>query len=468
MVISISKSIALSEVFCSTTVLRYSCLKFMVVPMDLYLQRKFSDYIVACESELEKHGDDINVPTILSNIASAEYELELYRKCIKTCHKVFAVNQNCIRAHFLHLKSLVKLGKDDLCIVLCEGILNRGHGRFESEDVNVILQIQILMESVKSRNSSQLSGHRNTPVELANPIEVNTNSVISAQQDLRVNNADGICSAASNTHNLPVNNNEQGRSNDENITVKNIINVVKNKGENSSSIKNEVLLSVDATKLGRTQSTVNSVAIDSVGGMISNSSGESSSSSTGATNQANTNIPRITAPTSTGVTTKKKTKRSPPVTSGSTESIPSKQVAVTGPTGTNSNSKQSKAQKGTSKSSMDLPSPPVTSSKAAKSSSVGNLVTPTEAVFLRPVKASQVKEEGRTSTALIVPTTRANSTATISKADLERFLSNCLVNEDALVTRTLLKSVRSNLCCAYGEDIVDDMIAFGYLQVNTG
>ena len=56
----------------------------------------------------------------------------------------------------------------------------------------------------------------------------------------------------------------------------------------------------------------------------------------------------------------------------------------------------------------------------------------------------------------------------ITKQELEKYLSNCLQTEDAFVSRTLLKSVRANLSCAFGEDVVDDTIAFGYLQVNTG
>lgn len=123
----------------------------MVVSMDLYIKRKFSDYIAACEFELEKNENN-NTLSILCNIASAEYELELYRKCIKTCHRALALNQNYIRAHLLLLKSLLKLDKDDICMTMCENILTGGEGRFELEDVNIVLQVQDLMDSVKSRS----------------------------------------------------------------------------------------------------------------------------------------------------------------------------------------------------------------------------------------------------------------------------------------------------------------------------
>ena len=56
----------------------------------------------------------------------------------------------------------------------------------------------------------------------------------------------------------------------------------------------------------------------------------------------------------------------------------------------------------------------------------------------------------------------------MNRTFLENYLSSILLTEDHLVIRTLLKSVRSSLCCANGDVIVDDMIAFGYLQVNTG
>ena len=61
-----------------------------------------------------------------------------------------------------------------------------------------------------------------------------------------------------------------------------------------------------------------------------------------------------------------------------------------------------------------------------------------------------------------------NSPAAVKHRDaLQQLLVSSLNQSDTKVSPAVLRMVRSNLLCASGEDIVDDLIAFGYLQVNT-
>ena len=61
-----------------------------------------------------------------------------------------------------------------------------------------------------------------------------------------------------------------------------------------------------------------------------------------------------------------------------------------------------------------------------------------------------------------------NSPAAVKHREaLHQLLVSSLNQSDTKVSPAVLRMVRSNLLCASGEDIVDDLIAFGYLQVNT-
>jgi hypothetical protein len=145
--------------------------------MNFFLEKKFSDYIVACEIELEKvNNDDNKMSVLLCNIATAEYELELFRKCIKTCHRVLEINSNSLRAHSLHIKSLAKLGKDKQGLLICGSILNDKHGAYTSEDVFILQEISDLMQSIHNKDII-LTGDAVTaiitPVEIYNKIDKN-------------------------------------------------------------------------------------------------------------------------------------------------------------------------------------------------------------------------------------------------------------------------------------------------------
>jgi hypothetical protein len=368
--------------------------------MELYLQKKFCDYIIACETELVQHNDLVNGPTILCNIASAEYELELYRKCIRTCHRAFDLNPNFIRAHFLHLRCLVKLGKGDLCVVLCEAILSGCQGRFEFENVNIMLQIQDLMESVKSKNALQ------------NPCSIDGN----------------------NTESTPPR-----------ITVSKETNASK-----GSEIRN-----TETEAINGIENRTNSAIKASFSGEITEKI-----------------LPETTV-ISPKASKKGRARRQPPthVISPVAESSRIEQVSNNLPTVTDRSTEK-----------KDTPAPPVQTSKSAKAKVVTKAAS-SPVVVIQNLQGKEVPKslptpETATAPALVSRSTPAKTTAeatlslmpvgTMSKANLEKSLSDYLINEDALVTRTLLKSVRSSLCCAHGEDIVDDMIAFGYLQVNTG
>ena len=375
--------------------------------MELYLQKKFCDYIIACETELLQHNDLINGPTILCNIASAEYELELYRKCIRTCHRAFDLNPNFIRAHFLHLRCLVKLGKEDLCVVLCEAILSGCQGRFEFENVTIMLQIQDLMESVKSKNILQ------------NPSSVDGNNTVTTPPRETVS-----------------------------------------KETNTSKV----------SEIRNTESeAINGVENRTISAITTSFSGEITQKI----------LPETTiAPPK--ASKKARAKRQPPTCgiSSVAESSAIKQDSNSLPTVTVTATDRSTVKK-------DTPAPPPPPATVAKTTVVSK-VTASPVVVIKTLQGKEVLKSSPTpttvtATALVCkppPTPPATATAAstvaitpvgaMSKANLEKALSDYLINEDALVTRTLLKSVRSSLCCAHGEDIVDDMIAFGYLQVNTG
>jgi hypothetical protein len=365
--------------------------------MELYLQKKFCDYIIACETELVQHNNLINGPTILCNIASAEYELELYRKCIRTCHRAFDLNPNFIRAHFLHLRCLVKLGKGDLCVVLCEAILSGCQRRFEFENVNIMLQIQDLMESVKSKNTLQnpcsVNGNdtESAPPRASVSIETNT-SKISEIRDTETEATNGI----ENRTNSAINTSFSGE-----ITEKIL--------PETTVISTKTLKKVRARRQPATY-VISPVAESSLIEQVTNSLPTVTDRSTVKKDTPAPSVPAITSAKTTIVT---KVASSPVVV---IQNLPGKEVSKSSPT-------------------------PATA-PALVSRSAPATTTAAAALAIMPVGA-------------------------MSKANLEKALSDYLINEDALVTRTLLKSVRSSLCCAH-EDIVDDMIAFGYLQVNTG
>lgn len=377
--------------------------------MELFLQKKFCDYIVACETELAQHNDLINGPTILCNIASAEYELELYRKCIRTCHRAFDLNPNFIRAHFLHLRCLVKLGKSDLCIVLCEAILSGCQRRFEFENVNIMLQIQDLLDSVKSKNTLQ-----NLCVVDGDHIELTTSREICATE-MNASKASEIRNTEAEAMN--------SRDNRQNSAI-----TASFSGEITEKILPQTTLnSSRASKKGkaRLQPVVNAVSP-----VIGPSS----------TGEDTNTLPTSTATNSS--TVKKDTPALSPHAASLGKIAVAHKAAAAAPVVVIQNL-QGKA--------VSKPSP-----------------TPAKTTATVLVSVPPHTHSVPATTTAAAATLITMPIGTMSKANLEKSLSDYLINEDALVTRTLLKSVRSSLCCAHGEDIVDDMIAFGYLQVNTG
>ena len=495
----------------------------MVVTTNLYLQKKFSDYIVACEVELEEHGNRvIDAHIILCNIASSEYELELYRKCIKTCHRVLDLSPNCIRAHFLHLKSLVRIGKEDLCIKLSEIILNDASGRFVLEDVNIILQIQDFVESVKFKDSCQVSNARdgNETALLEAPSDNRIADVIAIQQSLDSKCIPMKVESTLSSENLELNmcsrvmdGTDLRYLSSRNSTAGGDDTLCNEPVQKTlTEIKRPSTLKVNTnTMIGHSISTQNSpiectriITLSKVQSDFTTgppkkgkSLSESNTSAAAVIKEAHSrpaavvtrqqvlsnidtegNVKVQKAPVSVSVSlsvAKKATVSSrtaiPLLPSPSpSPSLPSKGAvcvddspspstlaavssATTGPRGSTSQQKKSRKPAGKNAVAPFVPS------------STSSSTTPTPALST-PLSLTSTSSSTSSSCSSASPI--GLPTDSISKPHLEGYLSNCLTNEDALVTRTLLQSVRSNLCCAYGEDIVDDMIAYGYLKVNTG
>ena len=492
----------------------------MVITTNLYLQKKFSDYIVACEVELEEHGDRvIDAHIILCNIASSEYELELYRKCIKTCHRVLDLSPNCIRAHFLHLKSLVKIGKDDVCVKLSEIILNDASGRFVLEDVNIILQIQDFVESVKFRNSCQVSNASdgngsaliespfdNHPTDViavqlsldSKCIPINVESTLSSE-NLKLNTCsrvmnrtdlkylssgnvtaggdDTLCNEPvqkslieikrPSTSNVNTNTFPSHSSGTQNSPIECTRNIPLSKVEfdfTTGPIKKGKSLSESNTSAAAVIKEVHSrpVAVVTREQVLSNIDTEGSdevhkaavSVSVSVAKEANISsrsaIPLSPSPSlfSEGAVCVDD--------SPSPSTIATVSSGTTGPRGSSSQQKKSRKPAGKNAEAPFAPS------------STSSSTTPTTNFPVLSAPLSLASTSLSTSSSCSAASPIELPIDSISKPHLEGYLSNCLTNEDALVTRTLLQSVRSNLCCAYGEDIVDDMIAYGYLKVNTG
>ena len=490
----------------------------MVITTNLYLQKKFSDYIVACEVELEEHGDRvIDAHIILCNIASSEYELELYRKCIKTCHRVLDLSPNCIRAHFLHLKSLVKIGKDDVCVKLSEILLNDASGRFVLEDVNIILQIQDFVESVKFRNSCQVSNASdgngsaliespfdNHPTDViavqlsldSKCIPINVESTLSSE-NLKLNTCsrvmnrtdlkylssgnvtaggdDTLCNEPvqkslieikrPSTSNVNTNTFPSHSSGTQNSPIECTRNIPLSKVEfdfTTGPIKKGKSLSESNTSAAAVIKEVHSrpVAVVTREQVLSNIDTEGSDEvhkaavSVSVAKEANISsrsaIPLSPSPSlfSEGAVCVDD--------SPSPSTIATVSSGTTGPRGSSSQQKKSRKPAGKNAEAPFAPS------------STSSSTTPTTNFPVLSAPLSLASTSLSTSSSCSAASPIELPIDSISKPHLEGYLSNCLTNEDALVTRTLLQSVRSNLCCAYGEDIVDDMIAYGYLKVNTG
>ena len=112
--------------------------------MDLFLVGNFSDYIAECEKKLHVAVDHGNIVCLLNNIAFAEFELELYRKCIKTCYRVMEKSSGDIRAHCLLVKALMKLGKNEQCVEVCESVLSISKNSNAEQDISLISEIKNL------------------------------------------------------------------------------------------------------------------------------------------------------------------------------------------------------------------------------------------------------------------------------------------------------------------------------------
>jgi hypothetical protein len=499
--------------------------------MNFFLERKFSDYIVICESQLEKVDNDSKVKSaLLCNIASAEYELELYRKCIKTCDTALKLNSNAIRAQLLNIKSLVKLGKDDESLAICDGILRDGQDQLHVEDINIVLEIRDFMALLKFK--------QNTALILQN----SNNSVIDVakvDRDIDINISDSyedsdITNAKTNTDSNVVNQLESVQLQSINQNGLNIAAGEPDREATSSCNSNEYS-SNNCDSKKTTESDIKSCVENSMKNSMKNNTSETDIyrkngsvevAEIATTSQGNQSTPLPSPLPNTGSTKSKKRRPIPP--------IPPPSPTPTATPNSTSNSMPNSIPDSISDSSLDppakfkpvppnttLPPPPPSSSSSkifdippvsqpasqavagksalktkGNSKTVINLEPDNDKVTGLEGKALALdkKESSKISPTSIKPTsslsavglqsTKGKGTTTLTtqkdqkinqkvdqkvdKEYLEHFLSGFLNSEDAVVTRTLLRTVRTSLSCAHGEDVVDDMIAFGYLQVNTG
>ena len=465
--------------------------------MDLFLSGKFSDYINACEEELKGVFDPDNASSILCNIASAEYELEMYRKCIKTCQGVLELKTNCLRAHFIHLQALVKLGKDDQCKEICERILTDPSNSFLSQDISIVLEIKKLREHVVLR----LSRINTKSTEDDTVPSFSGNTVTHERKSEMSNTSLSAAVTVAICDNIPKNEVIKSQINDDELNVKEV-KVLQNQTTETALHNQQVAAIIIPSS--STMTTV-PLALEINYGKGTETNMEAGTR-TGNANQKKKNrkvqnksvdITEAAASTSSSITsTLDKNDKISEIKTGS-KSLSEEKSSI---------DMVFKSSKGKSQTNdlnnnnqLSLKSAPISikpikvkslssslssssSSNVSKQDSIssnsslthvkndtklndkknmnGTSVTSTATNINGPSSTHKKTEISITNT--IVPETK------ITRHFLENFLASLLVTEDALVIRTLLKSVRSSLCCANGDVIVDDMIAFGYLQVNTG
>ena len=460
--------------------------------MNLFLDRKFSDYINACEDELKGEFNPYHASTILCNIASAEYELEMYRKCIKTCQGVLEIKSNCLRAHFIHLKALVKLGKDSQCQEICGRILSGPSNSYISEDISIVLEIRNLQEFVGLRLSRILDNMSSVDYGTPNLSESSTpNGTNEAMPSVTLSSA---ATAANNC-----NSQEKILGNKITATPNNEVTTCSIKNCELSEIGGEVLQkqTVDI----KIKNQLESDLMKPIPSTIISAPPEmeiSGGKGTGMQKKKNRKLQNKSS--DIAVTDISSSLSTHPLMDGNKEaensdlsvksSPSSKQLVTTFPnesiceTGNghgadvkyfngNNNSSRIKDEVVISSSnkkvkidcteqnqSNDLPSQ--FQAKPQSSSSLQNLDS------MANTKKNRKATKDSNNTLCVSTTTPPTSETRMNRAFLENYLTSILLNEDHLVIRTLLKSVRSSLCCANGDVIVDDMIAFGYLQVNTG
>ena len=196
-----------------------------------------------------------------------------------------------------------------------------------------------------------------------------------------------------------------------------------------------------------------------------------------------------------------------PVTTSTSTPVSSKEITTkSSNSDNNTESKESSkdisnsTRKAPSDNELPLPSPPSSSSQAtaAATTTATNATTPNDPSITPPVapksppatasptttiSTATAASASAVSTAIPVVSNNKNTskmapkkmtvvidnslTAVKHREALHQLLISSLNQSDTKVSPAVLRMVRSNLLCASGEDIVDDLIAFGYLQVNT-
>eukprot|EP01041_Mallomonas_annulata_P007656 gene7656-15668_t len=115
--------------------------------MDLLLEGKINDSVMVFEEKLIWATSPLEAASVLCNIAVADFELDLLRKCIKTCQKALDKCPTYLRAYVLMGKAHEKLGKQDIASATWRKGLEYANN---SCDVCILLELRNLLKMPKS------------------------------------------------------------------------------------------------------------------------------------------------------------------------------------------------------------------------------------------------------------------------------------------------------------------------------
>ena len=90
-----------------------------------FLNRQYGQYTSVLLEALEKEGKGgPRSAALLSNMAVAEYELEMYRKCISSAAAARKLDPSCLRAALIQCQALLKLDRPSEVAAVCTEALN--------------------------------------------------------------------------------------------------------------------------------------------------------------------------------------------------------------------------------------------------------------------------------------------------------------------------------------------------------
>lgn len=124
--------------------------------MDKFTQGCYNDAIDYWEGMLSKDGmSSYDEVVILHNIATAQYKLELYRKCLKTTQVVIEKEVTYLASYLLQGKAYVAIGKDDKAIEVWDKGLSQLRNPSIICDASMFTELQCLISSHSSGSSAK-------------------------------------------------------------------------------------------------------------------------------------------------------------------------------------------------------------------------------------------------------------------------------------------------------------------------